>query len=789
MVDLLLESALRSLLLGGSVWLGLALLRVRNPRAQMTAWTVVLAASLTMPALMDRVTVTLPAEPPLRVVESIVALSIPVSVPLTAETDAPALPVQAPLARPSAAQPAAVQAPTPAELAAADGRSSGSPAFGWRGSGWHILAAAVYLVVATVMLLRLFAGLVLSRRIVRAARPIHESWTFGADVRVSDAVATPVTFGSAILLPADYAGWSETKRQAVLSHERSHVAHGDFYVLLLAAFNRAVFWFNPLAWWQLVRVAELAEIISDDAALEMLDDRPSYAGILLDLASGLRQTPIAIAMARACTLRKRVERILAGTTVPARIGWRKRTLVATALVPVVVISAGAIGPGVSKPSDEGVAALPDAASVSRVAAIEAGPHPFDRYVGDYELGPLRALAVTRAGDRLILKETGRVKFEMTARGDQAFVSENAGASVIFASDALGRATGLGLQEPGTRARRAVRIDAARAREIENAFARRVAVAPDRFRDQAPADGSKAAVLWAIDDLQHEAPGYGRMSRQLADSVRRQFARLHAMIAALGEVESVFFRGVGPGGYDIYGVKFASGLAEFRILVGVDGTIEDMIFRPDGDGTPGEVAACAQEQILKPAPTAVPIQLLLYNGSGGDVRAFEIDAEGKRSRDVMIGEDRSAPIVTHVGHPWVVADAAGQCLEVIVPGQSTRHLAIPADAREQAARPAPRRTSPLPGSEQALREYIDAVGRGEPDYGAMTPQVAAYTRQDLVLNKAILARLGALRALSFRGVTLNGNDIYVAHFANGSAEWRIALVGQGRIGRLALGPQY
>ena len=73
---------------------------------------------------------------------------------------------------------------------------------------------------------------------------------------------------------------------------------------------------------------------------------------------------------------------------------------------------------------------------------------------------------------------------------------------------------------------------------------------------------------------------------------------------------------------------------------------------------------------------------------------------------------------------------------------------------------------------------------------MTPQVAAYTRQELVLNRAILARLGALRSMSFRGVTVNnGNDIYVAYFANGSAEWRIGLVGQDRIGRIALGPQY
>ena len=54
MLDLLLESALRSLALGVAVGLGLALLRVRNPRTQMTAWTVVLFASLAMPALMHR---------------------------------------------------------------------------------------------------------------------------------------------------------------------------------------------------------------------------------------------------------------------------------------------------------------------------------------------------------------------------------------------------------------------------------------------------------------------------------------------------------------------------------------------------------------------------------------------------------------------------------------------------------------------------------------------------------------------------------------------------------------
>src|SRR5260370_10607264 len=64
MLALLLESALRLLALGGVVWLGLKLFRVRNPHAQMTAWTVVLLASLSMPVLMRFVTVTIPSGPP-----------------------------------------------------------------------------------------------------------------------------------------------------------------------------------------------------------------------------------------------------------------------------------------------------------------------------------------------------------------------------------------------------------------------------------------------------------------------------------------------------------------------------------------------------------------------------------------------------------------------------------------------------------------------------------------------------------------------------------------------------
>jgi hypothetical protein len=122
---------------------------------------------------------------------------------------------------------------------------------------------------------------------------------------------------------------------------------------------------------------------------------------------------------------------------------------------------------------------------------------------------------------------------------------------------------------------------------------------------------------------------------------------------------------------------------------------------------------------------------------------------------------------------------------VLPGQQTRlHTIGGAPLRAVGTR-----NAPLAGSEETLRRYIEAVGRGEPNYDRMTSEVAVQTRQQLPLHQAILTRLGALRAFSFRGVSSMGSDIYVVHFANGSAEWRISLVKDGMIGRIALGPQY
>src|SRR6185295_5032934 len=484
MLAILAESALRSLLLGGVVWIGLNLFWARNPHTHMTCWAMVLLASLLMPLLMHRTTVTVTVD------------ALPV--PAVAEHFWPAGPSGSP-------SPELLHDVLPAERGvAATAHSAPVQAL-----DWLALATIAYALVAGLLLSRLAVGLYLTWRLARAAKPMREPWSADWSVRVSSVIAGPVTFGSTILLPPQCFDWDMRKRQAVLAHEGAHVANRDFYLLLLASLNRSVFWFSPFAWWHHTRLAELAEIISDARALEVVEDRLSYAEILLDLVQHVRRAPAGIEMARACTVRSRVERILAATTAPAKLGWGRRIGTAAVVLPVVMVSAGSIAyrtapvstPVIDRAADAATAVrkpqsvafysldrtsiftvfregddffgqvsgqrklrlaaagdgtysypasagpitmavgheLPPAGpvlsqngrdiSAIRVAelssqSVEADAGPLDAYCGSYHLGLGRVLTITREGERLSAQETGRPKFEIVARGVDAFASSH-----------------------------------------------------------------------------------------------------------------------------------------------------------------------------------------------------------------------------------------------------------------------------------------------------------------------------------------------------------------------------
>lgn len=839
MIATLAEAALRSLVLGGVVWFGLTIFRVRNPHVHMTAWIVVLLASLAMPFVMHWPTLT------------ITRLPLPVSMPddilpadiAMLETPQPAPPLA----------PGAVVAP-PARIGLA--------------INWWLVATVVYAGVAGLLLLRLAVGLCLTWRLARAAKPIKGAQTVGADVRISRDVGGPVTFGSTILVPPQFAGWDAKKRLAVLAHEGAHVANRDFYILMLAALNRAVFWFSPFAWWQLARLAELAEIISDAQAIEVIDDRLSYAEILLDFASTVKPRPVELAMARASTVRARVERIIAAAAMPVAVGWRKRLWIAAAIAPVMIVSAGmiayrtpdpapavaetgevpaqhyrpfvnfyAMGPtsvfAIFREGDElygqltgqrrlrltvgadGIASYASssgeikfpldaerrsnelmlrmngrdvrAVRVAEMPTAAAGPGSLDPYVGWYRIAPNRVLTVRRDGDRLQVQETVQGRATLLAEGADVFSirGENL---LIFLRDEQSKVSRVLVQNSVFGARLAPRIDAAVAQAVEADFARRLAEVPDRFREQVPAEGGKEVILRGIEDLRRGTPNYDRMSAPLAAKIHRQLGETQATFVALGAVESIFFRGVGPGGYDIYGAKFANGTAEFRLMLEPDGKAGDVLFRADGNDELGGIVPCAEEASVRGRAGTSPIRIMVYNEMGDDIQVFNLDADGNRRNQSVVRPNASWAATTTVNNPWVIADRSGRCLEVLMPGRQTRFHNV--EASNLGAKPgrAARRAVPIADGEDMLRRYIEGVGKGQPDYEHMTAEVADITRQQLPFDQAILARLGALRAVSFRGVTALDSDIYVAQFANGSAEWRIG-VRNGTITKIALGPNF
>jgi hypothetical protein len=90
-----------------------------------------------------------------------------------------------------------------------------------------------------------------------------------------------------VILPADWRTWPREKLTAVLAHELAHARRRDPFIALVAAVNKCLFWFHPLAWWLEHRLPVLAEHAADDAALAVSFDAQAYARLLLESVARL----------------------------------------------------------------------------------------------------------------------------------------------------------------------------------------------------------------------------------------------------------------------------------------------------------------------------------------------------------------------------------------------------------------------------------------------------------------------------------------------------------------------
>jgi Zn-dependent protease with chaperone function len=282
-----IECCVRALLMAAAVGGLLRLLRVRDAAAQHAAWAAVTAWMLLLPAM-----VAWGPKAGLRVL------------PARGEAawvEAPAAPVYAAVT-PRAASPRA------ARVRAAAAEPFWNP---------ERMALALYMMGLAAMLAQLIAGTAGARRLVRTAQA-------EAGFLVSTHCAAPVTVGwwrPRVVLPERWRQWPAHDLSAVLAHERAHARRRDPMVEWVAALNRCVFWFHPLAWWLKRRLAELAEDACDTAAITQGHGRHEYAECLIGQARAVEQAGWRLRVWGAAidgsSLARRVRRVLDGAASPA----------------------------------------------------------------------------------------------------------------------------------------------------------------------------------------------------------------------------------------------------------------------------------------------------------------------------------------------------------------------------------------------------------------------------------------------------------------------------------------
>lgn len=319
MLLLVLDISLRVTAAAAAVALVLLAFRVRSGSVRHAAWSAVLVVMLTMPLLMaivPEIEVPVPSTPGL----DFGTVAAPGD-----EQPGPVLPDELS----SNAGPLVVNGPS----------SDPDPSR----VTWTSMMVTIYVVGTALLLVRLSAGWVLARRMVRSAA----ATPLGGTHRVlsSSAVAAPLTTGivrPVIVLPSDWKGWDEFKLRAVLAHEHAHIARRDALVSFIAQLNRAIFWFHPLAWWLERTIAVAAEHAADERAVREEAEPGAYARILLEFADAVRRRGERVAWQALGVdgtglLGVRIDRLLRGDAV-ARMSLVRRVTTALACTAVLVIA-------------------------------------------------------------------------------------------------------------------------------------------------------------------------------------------------------------------------------------------------------------------------------------------------------------------------------------------------------------------------------------------------------------------------------------------------------------------
>jgi hypothetical protein len=302
-MSLLFESSVRAALVASAVAAVVHGLRIAHARARHSAWCGVLAAMLLLPAFSAWGPKATLRVLPLHAAVPAGGPWTPMNTPPSAPSTAPSIPAQ-PNAVPRPLQP--------------------GPDLLW----------IAYLVVAGLLLIRLLNGAARAASIRKRARP--DTGFFS-----SPECACPITVGwwsPVIVLPSTWSEWPKAELDAVLAHERAHVRRRDPLVQWLAAFNRCIFWFHPLAWWLEHRLSGLAEEACDAAAIASGHDPRDYSDYLIHQARAVERAGTRVAIPGAAmgegVLSHRIRLLLDPRPTP--VLSRSRAILGTALYTLAI---------------------------------------------------------------------------------------------------------------------------------------------------------------------------------------------------------------------------------------------------------------------------------------------------------------------------------------------------------------------------------------------------------------------------------------------------------------------
>ena len=214
--------------------------------------------------------------------------------------------------------------------------------------------------------------------------------------------------------------------------------------------------------------------------------------------------------------------------------------------------------------------------------ITLAPKTIDRYVGTYQLGRYALLTVWRDGSQIYTQLTGQPKVEVFAESERKFFLKVVDAQLTFdvaPDDQQSPATQVTLHQ-NRRDSVAKRLSEAEIQQAKDDIAAHDADIAKRTKEKTPAPGTEAALRRSIQELQRGEPNYDMMSPQIADLTRKQLPQLKTMMAGFGALQSVTFKSVGPGGLDVYEVKFEHATVEFMIMLGPEGKTQGLGLRPN-----------------------------------------------------------------------------------------------------------------------------------------------------------------------------------------------------------------